>query len=229
VAYIAKMTIGNVAWRWGKIASLDEQLIKACQDGKWEAFDSLVSRYERRIYNLAYRLSGNAEDASDLTQETFIRLYRSINTFKGQSAFSTWLYRIATNVCLDELRRRQRTPAVSLDDPVSTADGEIEREVADFSQLPEVLLEHKELQELVQQVLSELSEDHRTVIILRDLEDLSYEEIAEILNCQLGTIKSRLNRARAALKARIMSQRELFAPLVRQNTERREAYGMQRR
>ncbi|MGE5653993.1 MAG: sigma-70 family RNA polymerase sigma factor [Bacillota bacterium] len=208
--------------------NLDEQLVSACQNGHWEAFESLVARYERKIYNLAFRLSGNAEDANDLAQETFVRLYRSIHTFKGQSAFSTWLYRIATNVCLDEIRRRQRHPTMSLDAPLETEEGQMERDVVDLTQLPEFIYESKELRQLVQRLISELSEDHRTVLILRDFENLSYEEIAEILGCQLGTVKSRLNRARAALKDRIIAERELFESLVHQRGERREAYGLQK-
>lgn len=206
--------------------NLDEQLVRACQDGHWEAFESLVALYERKIYSLALRLSGNAEDANDLAQETFIRLYRSIHTFRGQSAFSTWLYRIATNVCLDELRRRQRHPTISLDAPMETEEGQMERELVDPGQLPEYVYESKELRQMVQQLIAELSEDHRTVLILRDIENLSYEEIAEILDCQLGTVKSRLNRARAALRDKILSQRELFDSLVHQRSERREAYGL---
>ncbi len=211
----------------GKI-DLDEQLVIACQKGHWEAFESLVARYERKIYSLAFRLSGNAEDANDLAQETFVRLYRSLHTFRGQSAFSTWLYRIATNVCLDELRRRQRHPTISLDTPMETDEGQMDRDVVDLTELPETVYENKELQEVVQRLIAELSEDHRTVLLLRDFESLSYEEIAEILGCQLGTVKSRLNRARAALKDKILLQRELFDSLVHQRSERREAYGLQK-
>lgn len=215
-------------WRGVGRINLDEQLVAACQKGHWEAFESLVARYERKIYNLAYRLSGNAEDANDLAQETFIRLYRSIHTFRGQSAFSTWLYRIATNVCLDELRRRQRHPVVSLDAPMETEEGQMERDVVDLTQLPEFIYEHKELRQTVQRLIGELAEDHRLVLILRDFENLSYEEIAQVLGCQLGTVKSRLNRARAALRDKILVQRELFDSLVHQRDERREAYGLQK-
>lgn len=184
-------------------------LIERCRAGDQQAFDELVTRYERRVYSLAFRMTGNVEDANDLAQEAFVRVFTALPGFKGESSFSTWLYRIVTNVCLDELRRRGRQAVVSIDQPVLREDGALVRQTADPNGGPLDRLERTEVRQAVQLGISMLQPDHRAVLILRDLQGLSYEEIAVALGCSLGTVKSRLNRSRLALRDRLAGM-ELF-------------------
>lgn len=185
-------------------------LVERCRRGSMDAFEELVRQYERKVYSIAYRMTGNHEDACDLAQEAFLRVYRNIATFRGKAMFSTWLYRIATNVCLDELRRRRRYRADSLDEPVATANGEMAREMANHTEGPDGALERKEMQRVIREAVGELSPDHRMVVTLRDFEGFSYEEIAGVLNCSLGTVKSRLSRARHELKDILSKRLELL-------------------
>ncbi len=207
---------------------MDEtELIRRCQRDDLNAFDELVRLYEKKVYNLAYRMSGNHEDASDLSQEAFLRVFQSIKDFRGQSSFSTWLYRVVSNVCLDELRQRGRRPTISLDEPVPGDKGEVmQRQFADPAPAPDELAERREVREVVQAGIEELSEEYRLVIVLRDIQGLSYQEIAEALDCSLGTVKSRLNRARLALKEKLSSM-ELFSPYVVYSDGRTAAKGGQ--
>lgn len=187
----------------------DAALIERWRSGDERAFEELVARYEKRVYNLCYRMSGNADDAGDLTQEAFVRVYAALPNFRGQSSFATWLYRIATNICLDELRRRGREPARSLDQPAPAEDGRLMPQTADPAAGPPEEIERAELRAAVLGGIAALQPDHRAVLVLRDLQGLSYEEIAAALGCSLGTVKSRLNRARLALKERLAAL-ELF-------------------
>jgi RNA polymerase sigma-70 factor (ECF subfamily) len=188
----------------------EEQLVKRSLQGDLQAFEELVLGYQSKVYALTYRYMGNEEDAYDMFQETFIKAYRSLPTFKGQSSFGTWIYRIASNVCLDELRRRKRRiPTLSLDEPATTLDGnELEVEIADTSYSIDILYEQKELSSSIQEVLDQMKKEHKTAIILRDILDLSYEEMAKVMGCSMGTVKSRLSRARNILKEKLL-QREL--------------------
>ncbi len=189
----------------------EEQLVKKSVEGDLQAFEELVLTYQSKVYHLTFRYMGNEEDAYDMFQETFIKAYRSLPSFKGRSSFGTWLYRIASNVCLDELRsRKRRILTLSLDEPAGTLDGnELEKEIADTSHSAELLYEQKELSLSIQQVLDQMKREHKNVIILRDIMDLSYEEMAEVLDCSIGTVKSRLSRARKILKEKLL-KRELF-------------------
>jgi RNA polymerase sigma-70 factor (ECF subfamily) len=189
----------------------EEQLVKRSLQGDLQAFEELVLGYQSKVYALTYRYMGNEEDAYDMFQETFIKAYRSLPTFKGQSSFGTWIYRIASNVCLDELRRRKRRiPTLSLDEPATTLDGnELEVEIADTSYSIDILYEQKELSSSIQEVLDQMKKEHKTAIILRDILDLSYEEMAEVMDCSIGTVKSRLSRARNILKEKLL-KRELL-------------------
>lgn len=189
--------------------SWESDLVERCRAGDQRAFDELVTRFEKRVYNLALRMTGNAEDANDLAQEAFVRVYTALPGFKGESSFSTWLYRIVTNVCLDELRRRGRQSVVSLDQPVSGEEGPLARQTADPADGPLDRLERAEVRAAVQHGINQLQPDHRAVLVLRDLQGLSYEEIASALGCSLGTVKSRLNRSRLALRDRLAAA-ELF-------------------
>lgn len=183
----------------------DDQLILECRKGNKESFEMLVQRYHQRVYALAFRYMSNEDDAYDMSQEAFIKAYRALDKFKGNSSFGTWIYRITTNVCLDELRRRKRRISpVSIDEPLTNNAGdEIEKELIDPGAGVDILYEQQELGSQIQAYLNELKPDHRTAIVLRDIMDLSYEEIAEVLNCSIGTVKSRINRARNSLKKKL--------------------------
>lgn len=188
----------------------ESELILQCKNGNVEAFEQLVLKYQRQIYTVAYRFMGNHEDASDLAQEAFIRAYKSIDRFRGESSLKTWLYHIVSNVCRDELRKRKKGQSLSLDAPVSTEEGEISRQTEDWTYAPEHIYESKETQYYIQEALNKLTPDYKEVLILREIEGLSYEEIANYLGLSLGTIKSRLNRARKAMRDILITQRELF-------------------
>ncbi|MGE5404502.1 MAG: sigma-70 family RNA polymerase sigma factor [Candidatus Saccharibacteria bacterium] len=189
----------------------DSDLIQLSIEGDTRAFEELVGKYQHKVYSLSFRYMGNEDDANDMAQEAFIKAYRSLKSFKGDSSFSTWLYRITANVCLDELRKRKRTlHMISLDEPVATLDGDdMERDIADSSPTADIMYERKELEEQLQGVIMTLKPEHRSVVVLRDVMDLTYEDMADILQCSVGTIKSRLSRAREILRKKI-SDRELL-------------------
>ena len=189
----------------------EEYLVKQSIQGDTRAFEELVSHYHNKIYALAYRYMGNEEDAYDMAQEAFLKAFRSLHTFKGNSSFSTWLYRVTTNVCLDELRRRKRRIIpLSLDEPLASQEGdEVEKEIADSSPGVDIIYEQKEFSQYIQQLLNEMKPEHKTAIVLRDVIGFSYEEIAEVINCSMGTVKSRISRAREVLRKKI-TDRELL-------------------
>ncbi|NLG87488.1 MAG: sigma-70 family RNA polymerase sigma factor [Firmicutes bacterium] len=185
----------------------DEALVQQCRNGNKEAFAILVERYQDKIYNLTYRLVSNREDAADLTQEVFYRALLKLSSFRGEASFATWLYRIATNVCYDQIRGQKNRHLVSLN---SAWPDELSPELPDQGAGPaEVCLKRVVFQRL-QEAIAALPLEQRTVIVLREIQGLSYEEIAQVLQCSLGTVKSRLSRARQALRDKLMSERELF-------------------
>ena len=178
----------------------EAQIVQQVLQGDVNAFEDLVTEYEKNVYSLTLRMTGNAEDAADMTQETFIKAYNSLSAFRGDSKFSVWLYRIATNVCLDFLRSRSRKPTVSLS--MEDDDGEeVELDVADDSQAPERLLERGLTRDAVRRGLKALSPEYRQILLLREIQGLSYEEIADVLSLEVGTVKSRIFRARKRLCA----------------------------
>lgn len=189
----------------------DQELVKRTIQGDGQAFDELVVNYQNKVYALAYRYMGNEDDAYDVSQETFIKAYRSLRSFKGEASFGTWIYRITTNVCLDEIRRKKRCVVpLSLDEPLATLDGdEVEREIPDTSLSADRIYEQKEFSQYIQRLLDEMKPEHKTAIVLRDVMELSYEEIASVLNCSIGTVKSRINRARGILQKKL-GDRELL-------------------
>jgi RNA polymerase sigma-70 factor (ECF subfamily) len=182
---------------------IDLRLIDLCQRGRLEHFGELVARYQSRIYNMAYRMVHCREEAEDITQETFLNVYRALATFQGER-FSPWIYRIASNLCFDHLRRR-RLPTISLDAPVGPH-GHMPREIADAGPLPEEQALADALGSDVQRVIDGLPPRYRSVVVLRHIEDLTYEEIAAILEVPLGTVKTRLFRAREMLKNRLANR-----------------------
>ena len=188
----------------------EHELVKSSKRGDVKAFETLIESYQKKVYNIALKMMGNPEDANDLAQESFIRVFKSIDKFKEQSSFSTWIYRITTNICLDELRKRKNKKTFSIDEDIKYNDIEIPRQIQDEGPLPEDILESKETSQIVRKAINCLSDQHKTVLVLRDIEGFSYEEICKITNCPEGTVKSRINRARSALKDILKNRKELF-------------------
>jgi RNA polymerase sigma-70 factor (ECF subfamily) len=180
-----------------------KDLVRKAQNGDLVAFEKLVNVYQQRIYSLSYQLSGNHTDAQDLAQEAFIKAFRALAGFRNESDFGTWLHRITVNLWLNIKRKQNVVPMVSLDEPVPTQDGKVFRELTTTSGNPEQYLEDKEFCRLLRKSLDEMSPEHKAVLVLRDIEGHSYEEMAGILGCSLGTIKSRLNRARQILRKQV--------------------------
>ena len=179
-------------------------VIRRVQRGDVNAFEELVAAYEKNVYNLALRMTGSPEDAEDMAQESFIKAYNSLPSFRGDSKFSVWLYRIVSNVCLDFLRKKSRRGTVSLS--VEDDDGEdVQLDLPDTSQSPEALLEKKLTRESVQRGLASLPPDARQILLLREIQGLSYEEIGETLGLEPGTVKSRIFRARKKLCAYLLA------------------------
>lgn len=178
----------------------EDILIAQVQNGNSASFEKLVLENQTKVYNLALRMVGSEQDAYDMSQEAFIKAYNSIALFRGDSRFSVWLYRLTTNVCLDFLRSEGRRAHGSLT-YLSEEDDEKELEIPDDRFSPETLAEKKELREAVNKGLMSLPKDYRAILLLREIDGLSYEEIAEALSLEEGTVKSRIFRARKRLCA----------------------------
>jgi len=199
---------------------MDEQaFIRAAQKGDVAAFNQLVRAYQAPVYRTAYRVLGDAASAQDATQDAFISAYKHIRTFRGGS-FKAWLLRIVTNACYDQLRVKQRRPAASLDamllDPDNPAPG-LDRAVTES---PQDFAERQELGATIQRGLATLPHDQRMTLVLVDIEGLSYEDAADALATNVGTVKSRLSRARAALRDFLVPQEELLPARYRLKSER---------
>ena len=183
----------------------EKELLLRMQGGDEAAFEALVRLYEKKIYTLCRRMCGNDEDAQDAAQEAFLSLWRSAKSFRGDASLSTWLYRLATNACIDLLRRNQRSgERVSLDDEETTF------EIADTAPLPEQALERRETQKLISEGLAALPEEYRAILLLREAEGLSYTEIAEAMHMELGTVKSRISRGRMLLRNYLTASGNFF-------------------
>ena len=180
----------------------ENEIIRSVLRGNVNDFEKLVTAYEKNVYNIALRMVGDPDDAADMTQETFIKAYRALSSFRGDSKFSSWLYRIASNVCLDFLRSRSRHPQVSL----STVDEDDRAtfELPDMRQNPEEQLMKKLGMEAVRRGLEQLPEQQRQMLVLRELGGLSYAELAQTLGLEEGTVKSRIFRARKRLCALLL-------------------------
>ena len=176
----------------------EEALVRRAASGDDSAFEQLLLTHQKQVYNLCLRLSGSAEDAFDLSQEAFIKAWRALAQYQFEAEFSTWLYRLTRNVCIDHLRRRKRQNTVPLE---TEQDGElIELPLPDGTPGPEERMLHEEKQRILAEAMQALPEDYREILVLRVVNDLPYDRIAEILDLQLGTVKSRLARARLQLK-----------------------------
>lgn len=182
----------------------EDELVRRAQNGDLDAFEALLRAHEKSVYNLALRMTGSPEDAEDMAQEAFLKVWRALPDFRWECKFSVWLYRVVSNVCLDWLRRQSKRQTVSLN--VEDEDGEEnERELPDERLSPERLLEQKLTREAVQKALSALPEEQRQILLLREIRGLSYEEIGQALSLEPGTVKSRLFRARKKLAARLLA------------------------
>lgn len=193
------------------VSAEEKALIERCKRGDLAAFNDLVRKYEKQVYNFAYRLTGNYDDANDVAQDAFLRVFNAIGTFRGDASFSTWLFRITTNVFLDDRKRAKAHPHTSLDEYLELGESSVARQIEDPSPTPEAILEETERVQILQSAIGSLSEDQRAVVTLYHGQQKSYEEIAEIMDLPLGTVKSRLNRARLALKEKLGGIRELFS------------------
>lgn len=169
------------------------------REGDVESFEKLIERYQKTAYNVALRVMHNEEDAKDVTQDALIKAYKSIQSFRGDSGFSTWLYRIVVNTCKDELRKR-RGNVVSLDHGRQTDSGFEAIELSDETFAPEVVLESMNVRQTINAAIRALPEQNRTAVVLRDVQGYSYEDIGSLLGCPVGTVKSRINRGRQLLR-----------------------------
>lgn len=183
----------------------DTCLVQEALQGNQASFQLLVERYEQRIFNLIRHYTRNPVEVEDLAQESFLKAFRRLDTFQHQSSFYTWLYRISVNTILDSLKRRGRSPVQSVEDLELVASPETTR-----SPSPSSSLEREEISRITQEVLAELPEIFRTVLIMREFEDMAYQDIADVLGISIGTVESRLFRARARFKERLLQRHPEF-------------------
>ena len=183
----------------------ERDMIERASRGDAAAFNRLMEQHERRMYAVAPRMCGNREDAQDCLQEAMLRVYRAIGGFKGQSSFSTWVYRITMNTCLDELRRKKNRQSTSLDSLLDMG-----WSPSDDTNAPEKQAIRSELRRNLNRAIQELPEEMRSAVVLRDIQGFSYEEIAHMLEINVGTIKSRISRGREKLREKMKENAELF-------------------
>lgn len=212
----SRIIVRNVNPNPADLSTDEAALIARAQGGDLNAFNILVERYQTAVYNICLRMLGAPQPAEDATQEAFINAYRRLETFRG-GVFRSWLFRIAANACYDEMRRRKTRTAVSLDEP----HGEDERhyDLPDPGPTMEQHAEQAELRGALESALKRLPEDQRMAIVLVDVQGLDYAEVAVVMNCSLGTIKSRINRGRARLRAYLLERSELLPSRFRPTGE----------
>jgi RNA polymerase sigma-70 factor (ECF subfamily) len=189
----------------------DKEIIERCRKGDIGAFNELVKQYEKQVYNFAYRLTNNYDDANDIAQDAFLRVFNAIGNFRGDASFTTWLFRITTNVFLDDRKKVRAHPHTSLDEYMELDESSVARQIEDTGPTPEAITEESERNRILQNAVASLPEYQRVMVVLYHTEQKSYEEIAEIMDMPIGTVKSRLNRARLALKEKLSPIRELFS------------------
>jgi RNA polymerase sigma-70 factor (ECF subfamily) len=187
-----------------------EAISEVAQNEERRDFDALVERYHKQAYNIAYRMAGNHADAEDLTQEAFIRAFRFFGQYRRELPFDSWLYKIMSNVFIDKMRRKPKAKIRSLDQPITTEDGEAQLDIPDTSAGPEEKVLSKEMDNRIQAALNTLPEAFRLAVIYADIEGLSYEEIAEATNTNIGTVRSRLHRGRRLLRNKLKSYTDLM-------------------
>ncbi len=197
----------------------EQAIVERASRGDVAAFEALVKAYETKLYNVAFRMVSDSEDAMDIVQEVFLKAYQALPNFRGDSKFSTWIYRICMNASLDHLRRHKKAQVYSLDAPVEFSDSEAQRQVEDSAESTEEIVEARFLGEKMLHVLNDLEPHYRAVLILCDVQGYSYQEIAEILDMSLGTVKSRIHRARNILR-KLMDAEQSFPSYVKQDERR---------
>lgn len=197
----------------------ENEVVRAVLHGETDEFEKLVAAYEKPVYHIAFKMTGNEEDAFDLSQDTFLKAYRSLNTFRGESSFGTWICRMAANLCIDFLRKQKKHGKVlSLDD--TNEDGR-PVELPDLRFEPQSAMEKRELSMQIREGLGKLPPEQKLILILRDMEGFSYQEIADILKMELGTVKSRIYRARAHLAKLLTETGNFFGFSSSKDKERR--------
>ena len=198
----------------------EAKIIRAVVDGNTNAFEDLVLEYQKQVYHIALKMTGNEEDAFDLSQEAFLKAFRSLSTFRGEAGFGSWLYRMTANLCIDFLRKKKRQGGqiISLD-----AEEEDRRptELPDLRYEPQNALEKKEVQEKVRAGLEKLPHEQKLILVLRDVEGFSYQEISDARKIELGTVKSRIYRARAHLARLLTENGNFLKPASSEEMERR--------
>lgn len=199
----------------------EQELVRRAQDGDQAAFEQLVRDNEKRIYNLALRMVGDPEDALDLSQEAFLNAWKGLAAFKGDSSFSTWIYRLTSNACLDFLRSKKRRQS-TVGSALSLDDEDAPPPPADSRQHPHEQLERKERTQALHRAMQALPDHHRQVLVMRELSGLSYQEISDVLSLDMGTVKSRLTRARVALKKLLQADGNFFSHAPSISTEEKQ-------
>jgi RNA polymerase sigma-70 factor (ECF subfamily) len=183
-----------------------KDLIAKAQRDDLSAFEELVLLYQDRVYSHCYYLAGNPDDAQDLAQDVFVQAFKGIRSFRNDADFGTWLHRIAVNLWINFCRRQRKVITLSIDEPLPTREGEMVRELADDGDSPLDKVERREFNAMVAKALNSLRPEFRIALVLRDVEGYNYDEIAAMLSCSLGTVKSRINRGRKALKKELQKQ-----------------------
>lgn len=193
----------------------EKELIKKAREGHIESFEKLINEHQKTVYNISLKMLKNEQDAYDAAQDSLLKAFRYISNFKGNSAFSTWIYKITVNTCLDMInKKKQKGNIISIEQQISLKDNEVTLQFEDKKQnvVSEILEEERK--KVLYEAIDMLSVEHREMILLRDIEGFSYEEIAKITDKNIGTVKSKINRARIALKNILLKNKELFLTLI---------------
>ena len=176
----------------------EKELIRQAKSGNLKAYEEIIGLYEKKVFSTIYYMVKNDNEVEDIAQEVFIKIYKNLGNFKEESSLYTWIYRITVNVGIDEFKKRKKV--VYLDEKIDTKDGEVELQLSDDSKSPTDIAEDNDLKDKLEKCIKKLPESQRMMIILRDIKGFTYMEIAEIMKMNLGTVKSKINRARASLK-----------------------------
>jgi RNA polymerase sigma-70 factor (ECF subfamily) len=176
----------------------EKELIKKAKAGDLDAYEQIIVLYEKKVFNLIYNLIRNQDDIEDIAQEVFIKIYRNLKNFKEESSLYTWIYRITVNICIDEMKKRRKV--ISIDEKIQLNDDEVDLQIPDNGKSLEEITEEKDERAKLMGLINKLPESARTMIVLRDIKEFTYQEISDILNINIGTVKSKINRARSMLK-----------------------------